>query len=228
MAQAAMALVGSADLPVFNNVEFNRPVIVQDSIPRTIRIAALVRAPDLVEVVLRSDETAFQTDHFRAICRFGIRRSECQVLSENSQNQDSVAEALPRINIDPDRDLYGELLFHSGRFQRLNGYRRLAATECIAELSSDGTTAWFDRYLPSRLVLGDPGARDATIHAIQACVPNANLLPIGVERIIPGAEDPSGSRFVYARERSQEDDTFIYDVEVANSDGCLMELTKAQ
>src|SRR5688572_32285608 len=78
-----------------------------------------------------------------------------------------------RVVVDPAHDLYGRVLFHSGRFQRLSNYRALKATECSAEIMPDGTTTWFGRYLPGGLVLGDPGARDAAIHAVQACVPRS-------------------------------------------------------
>ena len=36
---------------------------------------------------------------------------------------------------------------------------------------------------PRALLLGDPAARDAAMHAVQACVPHATLLPVAVERI---------------------------------------------
>ena len=73
MAQAAMALAGSTDMPVFENVEFPRPVAVSDEAALTIRLAALRRENGCIEVCLRSEETDFQVDHFRAICRFAAR-----------------------------------------------------------------------------------------------------------------------------------------------------------
>src|SRR5205807_9707834 len=125
----------------------------------------------------RTDETAFQVDHFRAICRFGgaapgERRTLTQIPSE-----------MPAVALDPDRDLYGAILFQSGRFKQLRGYRHLRATECVAEIACHEAADWFGLYLPSGLVLGDPGARDAAIHAIQACIPHATILPTGVDRL---------------------------------------------
>ena len=73
MAQAAMALTGSAGAPVFERVEFPRPVAVPDKAALTIRLAALRRENGSVEVCLRSEETDFQVDHFRAVCRFSAR-----------------------------------------------------------------------------------------------------------------------------------------------------------
>jgi enediyne polyketide synthase len=223
MAQSAMALTGCTDPPLFEDVQFNRPIVVPGKKPLTIRVAALMRKPDLVEVVVRSEETAFQVDHFRATCRF------------NDQEEEKVGQVRARMNIeadcetllalDPEHDLYGGILFHRGRFQRLRNYRQLQATECFAEIGPDGESHWFGRYLPTQLVLGDPAARDATIHAIQACIPHATLLPIGVDRLVsyPAALHASGSRFVHARERLREGDLFIYDMEVIGTDGDVQE-----
>jgi len=71
-------------------------------------------------------------------------------------------------SFDPSRDLYGRILFHRGRFCRLKGYRLLKAKECVAELSGDDDAAWFGPYLPSPLLLGNPAARDAALHGLDA------------------------------------------------------------
>lgn len=217
MAQVATALVRAEVPPVFEDVKFNRPVVVPDGAIVTIRLAALARGPNLVEVALRSEETSFQIDHFRAVCRFG---------SQNSQHKTGctdVPDEFPPINIDPDRDLYGGILFQKGRFRRLRGYRLLKAKECFAEIRSGAATDWFNRYLPARLLLGDPGARDSVIHAIQACIPHASLLPVGAEKFVPAVAATSDPQFVHARERSQEGDTFTYDLQVIGVSGCLLE-----
>ncbi len=218
MAQVAMAVAGTADhLPIFEEVQFTRPIVVPDRASVTIRLAALVRAADRVEVVLRSSETAFQVDHFRATCKF---RS---ALSTQHSGLSPLPALLP---LDPDRDLYDKLLFQRGRFQRLHGYRLLRATECVAEIKPSDESRWFGRYLPQSLILGDPGARDAVIHAIQACIPHAALLPIGVDRLMIYSTQTSGPVFVHARERSQEGNLFIYDVEVSGLDGQVHERWK--
>src|SRR6185503_7966615 len=108
----------------------------------------------------------------------------------------------------PERDLYGSILFHKGRFRRLRAYLNLEATSCLAEISQDGKTEWFGQYLPSSLALGDPAVRDAAIHAIQACIPHATLLPIGADRVEIAGAQVSGPIFVSARERSREGNTF--------------------
>jgi enediyne polyketide synthase len=128
-----------------------------------------------------------------------------------------------RVNIDPAYDLYGKVLFHGGRFQRLREYRELRTMECTAEIMPDGITTWFGRYLPGDLVLGDPGARDAAIHAVQACVPQVVLLPIGVDRITGSVKGVAGGVFVYAQEREHFANGFIYDVELTDTEGRVRE-----
>src|SRR5262249_53538041 len=70
MTQAAMAVTGQTRLPVMTDVRFDRSVVVADGSRVTMRIAALVREPGQVEVVVRSSSTAFQVDHFRCVCSF--------------------------------------------------------------------------------------------------------------------------------------------------------------
>jgi enediyne polyketide synthase len=216
MAQAAMTLAGTDEIPTFEDAVFQRPVAVQPGRATTIRVAALVREPGVVEVSLRDESTGFAADHFRARCRFGAAGGD------DLEPRLAFADG-GRVALDPMSDLYGGVLFHQGRFRRLRGYRHLRATECLAEISPDGSTPWFGRYLPDRLVLGDPGARDAAIHGIQACIPHATLLPVGVERVFSRGLKADTPLLLAARERSRDGDEFVYDVELVTLDGELRE-----
>lgn len=213
MAQVFMALAQTNEPPVFEQVKFERPVVVGEGRANTIRVAALVRTPGCVDIVLRSSETGFQADHFRAVCR--TASTPMETANRAISNTTVIADA--------GHDLYGRVLFHRGRFQRLREYRALKATECSAEIMPDGTTTWFGRYLPAGLVLGDPGARDAAIHAVQACVPQITLLPIGVERITGSVHGQAGGLFVRAEERERFANGFVYDVELTDTEGRVHE-----
>ncbi|MCP2732006.1 SDR family NAD(P)-dependent oxidoreductase, partial [Symplocastrum sp. BBK-W-15] len=68
MAQVAMALLETSEIPVFEDIKFNHPVVVSETSPLKIRIAALVRETGKVEIVLRSEQTGFAIDHFRTTC----------------------------------------------------------------------------------------------------------------------------------------------------------------
>ncbi len=220
MAQAATVLIGTTEPPDFSDVSFNRSVVIHEEAALTIRVAALVREPGVVEVVLRSEETDFQVDHFRALCLFeksGPRDFESPRLHFSTEGE------LRQVALHPTRDLYESILFHQGRFRRLSSYSFLKATECVAEIAPDGNTSWFSQYLPGGLVLGDPAARDAAIHAIQACIPQATLLPIGVDKLSLKAINPSETLYVHAQERAQDGSTFVYDMEVIGADGLVRE-----
>jgi enediyne polyketide synthase len=223
MAQAAMAVLGRTgtdEIPVFEDVVFQRPVAVPPGRSTTLRVAALVREPGVVEVVLRDASTGFAADHFRAVCRFG---SDPSGTNEPAPGLLAAFRGDPRLSFEPERDLYSGVLFHQGRFRRVEGYRRLKATECLADISPDGATAWFGRYLPDRLILGDPGARDAAIHGIQACIPHATLLPTGVDRVVTLGLAADVPLVLAARERSRHGDDFVYDLELVDAQGRLRE-----
>jgi enediyne polyketide synthase len=250
MAQAAMALAGSQDPPSFEDVTLSRPVVVPRGGKVTMRVAALARSVGEVEVALRSEETGFQVDHFRAVCRFAANRSSGREealasltagMAESAERDQSLLTSAAtmekfratRVPLDPASDLYEDLLFHSGRFQRVLNYRLLRAKECVVQLDPDTKSTWFGRYLPQDRVLGDTGVRDAAIHAIQACIPHAQLLPVGVKRIVVGKVpclleklktlERVPELLLHARETKREGDTFYYDLELLGEDGSVLE-----
>jgi enediyne polyketide synthase len=216
IAQSAMALLEAEAPPIFEDVVFQRPVVVPENGPVMIRIAALLAEPGCCHVVLRSSETAFQVDHVRAVCKIRETIEDAGALGLAEKLWDSVP-------LDPSRDLYGSILFHSGRFHRVNGYRFLRTKECVAEIGPSTSGSWFWTYLPSDLVMGDPGARDACVHAIQACIPHLRLLPVAVDRILSSRLPASATLFAHAREREKVQDTFIYDMIITDRDGQVLE-----
>ena len=216
MAQAAAALTGNEQTPVLTDVEFLRPIAMPVDGQTTIRIAALVTDNGDVEAVIRSSDTGFQADHFRAMLRYS------QTLPE-TVNTDGPSELLP---LDPQRDLYGPVLFQGGRFQRLLGYRQLVAKGCTAEISNRSTADWFAGFLTQELVLADPGTRDAMMHSIQCCVPDATLLPAGIERLYLADRRSVAAEeklVLHAVERHRDGDTYLYDLDIRDTEGKLVE-----
>lgn len=220
MAQVAAAVSGHTGPPVLEDARFLRPVVVRPGGTTTVRVAALVRDTESVEVVIRSEETGYGTDHFRAVLKWPRTSPE--------EARGPVREGLPvlpRVPVDPS-ELYGDVLFQGKRFQRLLSYRRVSARHVVAELSTATTGHWFGTFLTQGRTLADPGVRDAAMHVLQACVPDGVLLPEGVDRIVlahPQEQEEPECVLLEATERSQEGDSFVYDVDVRAPDGSLLE-----
>ncbi|WP_433244566.1 SDR family NAD(P)-dependent oxidoreductase [Streptosporangium sp. CA-135522] len=204
MAQAAGILAGRP-LDEAGQMTFDRPVVVPDDGGTTIRVCAL-RHDKAVEAVVRSEETGFRVDHFRAV--FPV---------------DPAAEtlAVPQLNRDGTEpldagDLYGALCFHTGRFQRVRELTLVEARGCRGELHGDDPDGWFE----GRPVLGSPGLSDATIHALQACVPHRRLLPVGGERLV--VRPSQGDVRLHATERHHSEGEYVWDVTATDVRGRLV------
>lgn len=208
MAQAAMALLDRQDVPCMEDLQLLRPVVAAQGDATLVRLCALARAPDEVEVALRSEATGYQVDHFRARCRF-----------TKPPSPDRQPVPAGHLALDPRQDLYGGLLFHQGRFVRLAAYRELTAQHCWADITAPDEQPWFGRYHPETLLLGDPGSRDAALHALQACIPHVIVLPTSVERWVPCRLDLGAPWLVKAAERWRDGDRYCYDLAVLDRAG---------
>jgi enediyne polyketide synthase len=219
MTQVAAAVTGQVTAPTLEDVEFLRPIVAPVGGSTTIRIAVLAENADTVQAVIRSSDTGFQADHFRATIRYSGQPPQ-------GQAPELADDSGPRIPVDPATELYGSVLFQGGRFRRLLGYRKLAARECVADISNVPGDGWFGDFLPPDLVLADPGTRDAFMHSIQLCVPDATLLPAGVERLHladPASVADLTQVILHARERSRSGDTYLYDLDVYDPAGNMVE-----
>ncbi|MEU9884501.1 type I polyketide synthase [Sphaerisporangium sp. NPDC051011] len=223
MAQAAQAVTGRTTAPVIEGAEFSRPIIVPPEGSTTIRVAAVVTdsgadGEATVEVAIRSAETGFEVDHFRAKVKF-----TGEPVPDGPPVQ--IGEGLPVVPLDPPTEMYGDTLFQGGRFHRLRRYHRAAARHVDADVAAISAPDWFAGYLPGELLLGDPGMRDALMHGNQVCVPDATLLPTGIERVYAGgaALAEAGELRYCATERLRDGDTYIYDIAVRTAAGEVVE-----
>src|SRR5207302_8577855 len=108
MAQVAAAVTDHSGLPVIEQAEFVRPIVVPPDGAMTVRIAAVVTDDDTVAVAIRSAETGFAVEHFRARLRFAGGR-----VPDGPPHQ--ADDDLPVVSLDPARDLYGDLLLQAQR-----------------------------------------------------------------------------------------------------------------
>jgi enediyne polyketide synthase len=150
MAQVAMVLEAEKNkagtelhlVPDFQNLRFEHPIAVPRGQTITLRVAALRRAPGMVSVVIRSSITQFQVDHFSGDC----------VFTKQDLSHSSVVSIAERESVDLQcsRDLYGRILFHQGRFCRVESYQQLQADKSVAVLRAPDHAPWFARHLPRR------------------------------------------------------------------------------
>lgn len=218
MAQVARAVTGRGETPVIERAEFVRPIIVPPDGSTGLRIAATVTGDDTVAVAIRSQETGFDVDHFTAVLNLA---GEPVPGGPPEQGDGDV----PPVALDPATQMYGEMLFQGRRFHRLRRYHRAAARDVEADLGVVEEGDWFAGFLPGELLLGDPGMRDALMHGNQVCVPDATLLPTGVERVHPGGPALAGAGEVRYRatERGRDGDAYVYDIAVRTADGEVVE-----
>ena len=224
MSEAALTLMqkdaGAVTL-LFHDVEFRKAIVVpeaQDAEPFILRLTVLASAGGEISVAIRCSTTDFRVNHVEARCTlqskasFEIAGSEIEPLSGD--------EIQP---FDPDSALYRNVLFQDGRFKRIHGYHLIEARRCSGQLAPDGAARWFSRDLPQDLLLGDPGARDAALHAIQACIPHKIVIPISVEAIDSSALDPCQPHRMFATEIADRGDELLYNLTVFDRDGRAIE-----
>ncbi|GAB3159102.1 type I polyketide synthase [Micromonospora sonneratiae] len=209
MAQAATAL-GAKSVPAsFRDIRLTRPITVPERGRRIVRVAALAGDDGNASVVVRSDETGFAADHFTA----------CYDVAADPPPPARSGTPYPLIDAGP---LYGPLFFHGPGFHRVRGYRGLSAYRCTALIDADPDAAWFGPFQDRRLELGDPGARDAFLHALQGCVPDRRVLPVGVDRVDIHRR-PEGIVALDAVQRAEEEDEYLFDLTVTDAGGSVVE-----
>ncbi len=215
IAQVAQVLEQSELLPGFHDLRFEHPIVIPPDRTVTVRLAALRRKPGLVSVAVRCSSTGFKIDHFSGDCVFGNNE-----MADRASTWPGTASNHALVD---GKSLYERILFHRGRFRRVEGYESLHSRKSIARLNGPSQSPWFARHLPSELVLGDSASRDAALHSIQACIPHRTILPVGIDRIVPGIEWTRGPSFVHGVERGSNGDNFTYDVSITDAAGKLCE-----
>jgi enediyne polyketide synthase len=221
MSEAVVALMGNdagAVTPLFHDVVFRKAIVVPgiaDAEEFTLRVAVLADIRDDISLAIRCSATDFQVNHIEARCTLRNGTELRDKLSDVRQHMPA-DEIQP---FDPDRALYQNVLFQKGRFKRIQGYHLIEARRCSGQLSLDCATQWFSQDLPQGCLIGDPGARDAALHAIQACIPHKIVIPISVEEIDIGVLDHCQSYRMFATEIADNGDELVYDLTIFDRDG---------
>jgi enediyne polyketide synthase len=208
MTQAAIALFGGRIPTALLDVQFAIPITVGQDKGTTIRILALRRTAETAEIVIRSSQTDFQVDHFRAVCSIDPAGAAM------STNINPAAGKLLQIP-----ELYDTILFQNGRFQIVSGYVEALAHRSCAVLSPT-EQPWFSQFLPQSMSLINPSITDAAMHSIQACIPHRRLLPVSIDRMTTYPTANLGPPFrSRAIEICAKGSDFVYDVEITDQYG---------
>jgi len=214
MVQGAQALANLGTELTILDTSFDKAVMFDRTATLRLRIAALVREDGSVETTIRSSMDNFAQVHARA--RF---LPSAALPATLRQPPDTTAAEL-QLAAD---SLYGSIFFGRRRFERLIAYRSLSATRVDALINSGSGLAWFGAYLSQELLLGDPGARDAGLHALMATIPQCLVLPTSVERIT--ILDVAQHRYrVVAIQTAATADSFMFDIHWCSESGALLEI----
>lgn len=224
MAEAAAALLEphapTGRAAAFRQVVFRQAVIIPAEGQR-LRLVALAEPDGEVAVAIRCAATRYQINHVEARLRL-----EPGAGAGSEPPAEAVARLPPSPRIlpfDPELALYRDVLFQNGRFKRISGYREIAARRCSCLLAPGPSTRWFERGLPQHCLLGDPGARDAALHAIQACIPDRTVVPISVAAIESGVLAATGPHTTLASEVEDRGEELVYDLSIFDQQGRLVE-----
>ena len=219
MGQAAMALsdrARQAPRLCFRDVRFLKAIVVPDgAAPFVLRVAALADADGGIAVTLRCSTSGFKVNHVEARCSLSPDTAAATTPAHPAPG--------PALALDPRSALYGNVLFQTGRFRRIEHYHLIEARRCGANLAAGGDTNWFLPLPAPACLLGDPGMRDAALHAIQACIPHQVVIPVAVGRIDTGQLQSGRAYRLYASEVADHGRELVYDLTIMDADGNAVE-----
>ncbi|HTU73910.1 MAG TPA: type I polyketide synthase [Trebonia sp.] len=219
MAQVAMGLSGQPRVALIGALRFEQPITVPADGGRRIRVAALRRPDGQVDVTVRSDETGFEVVHLSASYAFDADGEPARQDAGTAGEPREPLPDSPRIVA----SLYRDLLFHGPAFQLVTGFRRVQSTRCLADVEIRPAERLFIDYLPQDTVLGAVIARDACLHAAQACIPHRRVLPVAAAEVTLVRPPRTSVLHVESVERSRGRREVTFDMTVRDGTGAVVE-----
>ncbi len=222
MAQAVSYVTGIVDMDYLRleNVRLSYPIAVEPEGATEIHIHALVDdtaaegAEIRVEAGITVDQTGFSSNHFEAMFVLGVRK-----------RAEASAVKIPEtfLDINPEEDLYGHMLFQGRLFQRIRAIRTLHDTQCVFD-SERQISERSSGPLGSGLITGDPFFRDTLLQSVQILLPELIALPVEIEKweLFPYHRE-HGYHTVVVDLLQKGDDVIISDVSVLNASGEIVE-----
>jgi enediyne polyketide synthase len=214
VAQAAEFLADS-ELPLrVTDLSLPAPTTVDGARSTTVRVAVLDGGAG-VRAVVRSSEDGFARERLTARIGTAGERPRARPPAETPGEEALAGRGFPATGG------YGVALFHGDPFRVVRRYDRLSAYRVRAWIHPDTGVGWFASLHESRLLLGDPAAHDASLHALLPAVPLRLALPVGCDAW-EVFEHPAGWLLVDAVERGHTSTEFWFDVELRRPDGAVV------
>jgi len=226
MAQACAYVTGEARPSVvrIENIFLRRPVVVNPTSGVDIEIhAEVIEVDDMgqqrVHVGIGTEQTGFATYHFVATLVLGKPTSEMKTAP-------LLGEALP---LDPQQDIYGDLLFQGPRFQRMGSIFWLDQERSIfhshVRSEDELLTESFASNLGSAILLGDPYFRDVLLQSAQLIIPRDICLPVQIDKIelFRNLDSEGSKRVVTVVLQNKEDNEYITEVVATDESGGVVE-----
>ncbi|NEN89391.1 MAG: SDR family NAD(P)-dependent oxidoreductase [Okeania sp. SIO3H1] len=229
MAQATAYVTGEIHNKIarIENLSLHHPIVVNPTHGIEIEIhaevmEALANGEKAVKLSIRTEQTEFTTDYFAATLIIGEIKPG---IKANLQLGEPLA-------INPQTDLYGDLLFQGERFQRIGGIYSLSQHQSVfrsyaitseTELVQES----FGTEMESYMLLGDPYLRDVLLQSLQLNIFPYICLPISIGKIefFQHSHFQEDDRIVNASVLSieQEGKEYIGEVFVSDQQGNILE-----
>ncbi len=180
MAQAVTHVTGvqAIDHVTLEDVRLSYPITVSPDDLTEIHIYALVNElagkdeAIRVKVGITVDQTGFKKNHF-----------EATFVLDTLAPREIYEEAFPETVLDilPQEDLYGHMLFQGEMFQQIQSVRLLEEDRCSFDSAEQSQTEATDTIMP-KFYCGDPFFRDTLLQSIQIFLPDVTALPVEIEK----------------------------------------------
>lgn len=214
MVQAAMACIGTKELPVVRDISLKRPLIVPKDSGVVVRTLALVEAPkesggSVVRVAMRSDSDGFANDHFSIRCVFGSPQNKSDI---------PVCPALPATPYAKSPEEFSPSPLFQGAFLRriTKIYDIKEAEETLTEIMVPVLAEYYGNGFDQTTRMPSPAVRDSMLQAGALMMP-PGFLPESFEEVRAMRPFRDGEKLVCrvkARERSNSGfvaDIYLYD-----------------
>lgn len=217
IAQTAHLAAPDHEWRTFTHVTLPRPVVVGAEGRVTIRTSVARRHETRFAAAVRCDTDGYAGDTLTADVH--ATADDPPRLVEPLLGVPGQGASLPPALT----HLYGPLFFHGPAFQRVCALHVVGASRCTFDVIARREN-WFSPFLPPTLRLGDPGLLDATIHGLQVCYPNRQLLPVALDRLHVFRSLDEGVVRVEAVEREPYagGDELVFDVTASDADGTVL------